>query len=533
MAKNVMKGAFTLLIIIMLCVPSVSAVWYNGKSMTEDQYAKFTDGYTVVENKGSGVTSLYRATNSGVTDPSSYGYAIFMVRAGGSSQDLNVWVSNKLQNLTFDSRFNPDKSAIEGQNPGWDKYVIYKSGESDLYQFAAGNFTACIQKSNGDQSECHDFTVGGADTYRATRVAFLGSAISTNSPTVCVPDYTITSATYGLDHCNDVIIHHGNYSFVQHHEAIEGVRGSEAWTEHFGNYRKNHGSSYTYVGSKNGDFTRSGSGIVDPYMYSYVAPTHHNAVHGSPESYSIVSGNTFTGMCKETYGTYDFKIGNKKYRAGSGNGYDKKYLFTPSTPDTAAYDTHNGNYDASHNYVGDGNGDYTRSGSGVNDPYVYSYIAPQYHPAVHEVHAKPAWDEYGYVGTGNGDYIGYCDVIYEVFSFGDKPPHNVCKLVYTFVPTTTECKSDGSVIDVKQNMQEAVDSGVTMFFLFNNSKNPGGIFDEFTNALLSPIEDPAYGYVKDVSIEYNDGCGVTKSIQTKEYYVIDLVSGTATSPESA
>ena len=113
------------------------------------------------------------------------------------------------------------------------------------------------------------------------------------------------------------------------------------------------------------------------------------------------------------------------------------------------------------------------------------------------------------MGLGNGDYIKHC--------------HNH----YNYVAPTTECQTDGEVIDVTSNVQNAVAQGATSFFLFDNAQNPGGIFGLGGN-LLSQINDPAPGYVKTVFIEYNNGCGSERTIKAMEYDHINLVTGTVT-----
>jgi hypothetical protein len=78
----------------------------------------------------------------------------------------------------------------------------------------------------------------------------------------------------------------------------------------------------------------------------------------------------------------------------------------------------------------------------------------------------------------------------------------------------------GETIDVTQNVKTAVEQG-KLSFLFNNSKQPGGIFDVTTTNLLSQINDPAPGIVKNVMIKYQKN-GVENTIHTMEYEVITL-----------
>lgn len=92
------------------------------------------------------------------------------------------------------------------------------------------------------------------------------------------------------------------------------------------------------------------------------------------------------------------------------------------------------------------------------------------------------------------------------------------------------CVVDGQVIDVTSNVQNAVAQGATSFMFFDNAQNPGGIF-RLAGNLLSQINDPAPGIVKNVYIEYSNGCGSDRTIKAMEYDHINLVTGAVT-PES-
>jgi len=155
----------------------------------------------------------YRDMNpaNDVINPDSYGYAQFYVKAGGSAQDLAVYVQNVKQNLSFDSRWNPDRTDIEGQNAGWKRYEILPDGHSERTdELAAGEtFEACIRNGNGNQPECQRFIVGGGDT---TAVVFLGAAVSCgDEQPVCQRE--IVSATYGAfdEVCEDITLTHSHY----------------------------------------------------------------------------------------------------------------------------------------------------------------------------------------------------------------------------------------------------------------------------------------------------------------------------------
>lgn len=108
---------------------------------------------------------------------------------------------------------------------------------------------------------------------------------------------------------------------------------------------------------------------------------------------------------------------------------------------------------------------------------------------------------------------GYSNtVVFQGHAVGSGGAH---KIVYTIIKATY-----GQNLDVTQNVQHVVDSGVTTFFFFDNAQNPGGIFSQ-GNVLLSQINDPAYGIVKNVYIHYTKD-GVDKTINTMEYSQISL-----------
>lgn len=134
----------------------------------------------------------YRDMNpaNDVPDMSTYGYAQFYINAGGSAQDLTVYLQNVKQNLTFDSRWNPDRNDIEGQNGEWTKIQILPDGKSEKVLLTSGEtFEACLRNGNGNQPECKRFIVGGADT---TAVVFQGAAVTVAK--VCLRE--IVSAEY-------------------------------------------------------------------------------------------------------------------------------------------------------------------------------------------------------------------------------------------------------------------------------------------------------------------------------------------------
>lgn len=178
-------------------------VWHNDNYYTYEDYLKMVNGATVIYNSKTGVASKIRDTTPVVPDYSKQGNVVFIVRAGGSAQDLNVWVKD-VTNTTipaFDYTYNPDKSMIDGQNIGYDQYKILPDGQSDLLPFPAGKYVAYMQNGNGGQPEVQEFIVGNGDT---TRVVFLGHAVSSVASAVCQRE--IVSAEYGAFEtvCEDV-----------------------------------------------------------------------------------------------------------------------------------------------------------------------------------------------------------------------------------------------------------------------------------------------------------------------------------------
>lgn len=98
------------------------------------------------------------------------------------------------------------------------------------------------------------------------------------------------------------------------------------------------------------------------------------------------------------------------------------------------------------------------------------------------------------------------------------------------VPAVTHdvkvCDGVNMMADVTQNVKDVVASGHTSF-VFDNRPSPGGIFDIVGGTLLSPIDDPAYGYVKTVEITFNMGCdSKDQTVTGNEYDVITVGEGT-------
>lgn len=129
-----------------------------------------------------------------IPNQSMYGYLTAYVRAGGSAQDLTIWIKNDLQNVTFDPVFHMDRTMIVGQNPDFLKVKVLPDGLSEPMMLAAGSYTAYLQNGNSNQLETIKFTIGGGDI---TRITFLGAAVSPKHRVTSRPGVTIINAEWG------------------------------------------------------------------------------------------------------------------------------------------------------------------------------------------------------------------------------------------------------------------------------------------------------------------------------------------------
>ncbi len=134
------------------------------------------------EYKYSEYTSKYADIDNGAIDPGTYGYVVFRI-SGTSVQDNTVWYQNVKQRLKFDYTYHPDKTAIDGQNPGFEKVELLTDGSmpEGAIPLGAGEYTAYLQRGNGAQPETQNFKIGGG---QVTYVPFIGDSI----PTVVVKE---------------------------------------------------------------------------------------------------------------------------------------------------------------------------------------------------------------------------------------------------------------------------------------------------------------------------------------------------------
>jgi hypothetical protein len=413
-----------------------------------------------------------------VLPPDAYGYVVFYIRAGGSAQDLNIWIGNDAKNATFDPTYHPDRTPIEGQNPDFLKVKVLPDGVSEPVMLAAGNYTAYLQKGNGDQLEQFKFVIDGGAT---ERVPFLGSAVSNVGERVCIPVYKIIEATYGSGGCWEVVI-------IDVPAWDETVVDKEPWTEYIYHPEVNH--------------TVHHEAITETIYHPEVNHTiHHAAIPGTP-------------AWTEYFGDYAV--------------HDSHYNYVGT--DLA-------DYDITFKDVGNWHGDYSKSGShytyaghdlGKYDVNTVVNAGHITHPAIPEV---PAWDEIVVDVPAYEEVVvvtpAYDEIVVDSPAYTETIQHPAeTHIVHHPAITHTE-KRCNEIVDVTSAVQSVVNGGNNQF-LFDNRPAEGGIFAPDGTTLLYVIVDPAPGFVKAVTISYTDGCGNDKIIHASEYDVIDLTAGGAT-----
>jgi len=101
--------------------------------------------------------------------------------------------------------------------------------------------------------------------------------------------------------------------------------------------------------------------------------------------------------------------------------------------------------------------------------------------------------------------------------------HNaVYTTVYHDAVTHEETVVDGTVVDVTAQVREAVAQG-HFKFQFNNAMNPGGIVSPDGTTVYVQIADPAFGFVKNVHIQFIGGFNPNvQTIDAQEYQVVNL-----------
>jgi hypothetical protein len=428
----------------------------------------------------------------------SYGYVVFYIRAGGSAQDLNIWVGNDAKNVTFDPTYNPDRTAIEGQNPDFLKVKVLQDGVSEPQMLAAGNYTAYLQKGNGDQLEQFQFKIGGGAT---ERVPFLGDGVSSPGERICKPVYTIIEATYGSGGCwfvtiidkeawDEIItvtepwtetiehpevnhtVHHDAITHVVYHPEVNHTVYHEAVTHVVYHPEVNHTVHHDAVTHE--QFVTDGYYYVHDHKWFWDNGYPIEKVKCSNHAEHGEGWHVQTEGCTEAYGHYETVI--------DVPAYDEIVVDTPAWEET------------------------------IIDVPAYEEIVvdtPAYEETVID---KEGWDE----------------IIVDVPAWTETIEHPAETIVIHHPAETHQEQRCNEMIDVTGAVQSVVNGG-NYRFLFDNSKETGGIFMPDGEALLYGIVDPAPGFVKSVTISYNDGCGTENTIHASEYDVIDL-TGAATSP---
>jgi len=232
-----------------------------------------------------------------VLPPDAYGYVVFYIRAGGSAQDLNVYIKRDDINATFDPYYHPDKTVIKGQNPDFEKITVLSDGVSDIIgPRASGCWTAYIQKGNGDQMETQHFILGGGAT---ERVSFLGDAVTSPGEAECKKVYKITEATYGRGECWNVTI-------VDKEAWDETVTDVQPWAETIYHPEVNHTVHHDAITHE--QFVVDGH--YDILDSNWFWDGHHFVLKVKCSNH-VEHGNGWhvqTAACTEAYGHYETVI---------------------------------------------------------------------------------------------------------------------------------------------------------------------------------------------------------------------------------
>jgi hypothetical protein len=299
-----------------------------------------------------------------VQEPSSYGYVIFYIRAGGSAQDTTIWYYNLNTQRgiqEFDPSFLPDRVKIEGQNPGYKSIKTLPIGETDLMKLPAGQYRAFLQNGNANQMEVFDFIVGGGDI---TRVTFLGAGV-TNHHDDCITkpaheEYRfrdlIPAGTHieGFDEVNhtvtitdkeawdetvtdteawDEYIYHPEVNHTVHHDEVnhtETVVDTEAWDEYIYHPEVNHTVTVT-------DKEAWDEYIYHPEVNHTVTITDEEAIPAWTESVyhpEVNHTESQTPTCTETSSNYAGTYRDRGDYYEWENGYLAEYVVQSAVANT-------------------------------------------------------------------------------------------------------------------------------------------------------------------------------------------------------
>jgi hypothetical protein len=422
--KKIVAFGFALLMIFAVFVPFVSAI----NDPTKEGYQ-----------------SAVNPNVLGEKTPATTGHIDVLLRCRSPEIGGEFSVSPVVVSAVFGNGDRVDKGFVDQYVKVLGKVEVKKFLPDGTFDTEAepGTYLLAMQDGNGGQPE---YALAAVKAGQTVTVLFLGHGITPAEmpKEEALPEIKVLTATYGM---TKLVCVPGTPA-VTHTETVVDVA---AYDE-------------TVIDSPAVPGVPAVPAVpAVTHVVHHAAVTHQVTVVDTPEqpavpdTYALVSSGTFTGYCKETSGTYDFAIGSKHYRIGSGMGYYQKYLktlghaaipavtHTETVVDVAAYD----------------------------ETVIDS-------PAVPEVPAVPAVPAVTHV------------------------VHHAAQthtITVVDVPAThTTCHLEGCFVNVKAKVQAAVDAGERTF-KFDNAQNPGGLFDGENN-LLAAINDPAPGQVKKFVITY-------------------------------
>jgi hypothetical protein len=249
---NTSKITLIALIALTMLVLPVSAVWMNGNWYTDDQYAKLTDGATVIcTGKNSDQCSKYRDTNpalgNDVATAAGTCNLAGTLACGYTTLTPTVYISNALDTNKTQTPLSVDHN-----------------GRYEYRGLAKGNYTLYVPDGNGGQPEYSSVQcLGSGDVWPFRQI--LGHAVTADSaPDACYRQ--IVSAQYGAfeEQCGEpYTVHHGDYT----REWMPKVCHGSGWFYHC------HDGywDYDHVGMGNGDYVKDCG--RHSCSYEYVAPT--------------------------------------------------------------------------------------------------------------------------------------------------------------------------------------------------------------------------------------------------------------------
>ena len=481
--------------------------------------------------------------------------------------------------------------------------LLNEGGQFDVF-FHPGSYALKLNDGNGGQPEYALATLyqGGK-----TSVIFIGHAVSfDNGEAQCVPDetFTIVSAKYGAmgEDCKDVI------DVPAHTEYAYWITGTPAHTEYSFrdwlpagmmevcypevNHTVHHDAVTHEVFSPEVNHTVHHDAVYEtvvdvPAHTEYRIGTWQEITSEINAHYEIVTGDIFTGWCKEVSSNYDFTIGNKHYRTYKGNGnpqengYPLKYLYTSHSDAVYGY--------VYSSYI-DGICPVGEFSIGCIDPYPPVCEQINIPSTYKQVLVTEAYDEIVVDAPAHYDTIidvpAYDEIVVDAPAHCDQevdpnsPAHwgawsAFSDTLVTPVPDQREVQTqlvpddmtnghysswsdtpEGSCIQQAMSIEgvqvnnpcitrnvpdtykkECVDAGLYTDVTSQVQKLADDDINSFvfnngqnpggifstTGTLLAEIADPAPGIVKTIEIVYNNGCSGNKIIDAAEYETINLV----------